>query len=169
MDTITALENGKSLVAEWVLESATPEPHRLDVWIATENLKAAVAAIMDAPWGYLMTITGLDHAAKLDENGQETQPGMLEGLYHFANGAAVLTLRIKIPYTATEIPSICEIIPSATIYEREFIELLGVDIFDTPDKSRLVLPDTWPVGVYPLRKSFTGLSKEQFDNKEVQA
>ena len=54
------------------------------------------------------------------------------------------------------VPTICDIIPSATLYERELMELFGVTVEGTPDPARLVLPDEWPEGVYPLRKSFTG-------------
>jgi Ni,Fe-hydrogenase III component G len=30
-------------------------------------------------------------------------------------------------------------------------------VVGTPDPGKLLLPDDWPDGVYPLRKSFTGL------------
>ena len=35
--------------------------------------------------------------------------------------------------------------------------MFGVDLLGTPDSDHLLLPDEWPNGVYPLRKSFTGL------------
>jgi Ni,Fe-hydrogenase III component G len=41
------------------------------------------------------------------------------------------------------------------------MELFGVEIVGTPDTDRLVLPDDWPHGVYPLRKSFTGFDSEE--------
>ena len=39
----------------------------------------------------------------------------------------------------------------------ELIEMFGFVIEDTPDPARLLLPDDWPDGVYPLRKAFEGL------------
>ena len=167
MESVSALEQGKDLLSTWVLQQAVPETHRLDVWVSPENLKLCVSALMDNQWGYLMGITGMDNAAQVNENGIETQEGMIEGIYHFANGAAILSIRVKVPYSAAQIPSICDIIPSATIYEREFIELLGVDLVDTPDTTHLVLPDGWPEDVYPLRKSFSSLPSMQSESKEV--
>jgi len=58
------------------------------------------------------------------------------------------------------------LIPSATIYEREAIELFGFDLVNTPSTDRLVLPDSWPDGVYPMRKSFTSLQPEEIEKKE---
>jgi Ni,Fe-hydrogenase III component G len=84
----------------------------------------------------------------------------VELLYHFCNGAAIITMRMKLPYANAAIDSICEVIPSATLYEREASELLGVDFIGTPSTEHLLLPDEWPVNVYPLRKSFTGLEKQ---------
>ncbi|MCX7976926.1 MAG: NADH-quinone oxidoreductase subunit C, partial [Bellilinea sp.] len=52
------------------------------------------------------------------------------------------------------LPSICPLIPSATLGERELMEMFGVKVEGTPDTSRLILADSWPEGVYPLRKSF---------------
>jgi Ni,Fe-hydrogenase III component G len=40
------------------------------------------------------------------------------------------------------------------------MELLGIEVVGTPDTSRLILPENWPAGVYPMRKSFKGLEKE---------
>jgi Ni,Fe-hydrogenase III component G len=48
-------------------------------------------------------------------------------------------------------------VPTATLYERELQEMFGFVIEETPVPDRLVLPDDWPAGVYPLRKSFSRL------------
>ncbi|NMC80497.1 MAG: hydrogenase large subunit, partial [Chloroflexi bacterium] len=50
------------------------------------------------------------------------------------------------------------LIPSATLYERELMEMMGVQLVGTPSSDRLLLPDEWPENVFPLRKSFTGLN-----------
>ena len=78
-------------------------------------------------------------------------------LYHFCRGAAIITLRVSVPYEAATVPTICGVISSATLYERELSELFGIVVEGTPDPRRLVLADDWPDGVYPLRKSFKGL------------
>ncbi|MFA4668864.1 NADH-quinone oxidoreductase subunit C [Pyrococcus kukulkanii] len=42
----------------------------------------------------------------------------------------------------------------ANWYEREAMEMLGLEARGHPDPRRLVLPDDWPSYVYPLRKDF---------------
>jgi Ni,Fe-hydrogenase III component G len=167
MDSLTRLENGKNLLVNWIEETNTPEENRLDVWVSPENFKAAIKALVDAAWGYLITITGKDQPPVLDEKGIEQEPGKIIGLYHFAQEAAVLSICVKVPYDDPKLESICDLIPSATIYEREFMELFGVDLVDTPDRERLVLPDHWPEGVYPLRKNFKGMTEEEKLGKEL--
>lgn len=152
---------GQELLKEFVRSSSSPEPNRLDLWIEASNLKKAVTTIIENQWGYLITIAGMDQPPKSDDAGNQIANGKIEGLYLFANEDAIITLRIAIDYDNPKLDSICEIIPSATIYEREFIELFGVEIVDTPDTSHLVLPDVWPENTYPLRKSFTGLRDDQ--------
>lgn len=151
MDTQTALTQAQELVQPWTISTAQPEAHRLDVKVSRENFKAAITAVKQAKWGYLAAITGLDVAATDEVEGQ------VEGLYHFCEGAAVLTIRVAVPYSDPYLPTICDLIPAATLYEREFIEMFGVILEGTPSTDRLLLADDWPVGIYPLRKSFTGL------------
>jgi len=50
------------------------------------------------------------------------------------------------------VDSITPIIPGAGWAEREARDLIGIHPEDHPDPRRLVLPDDWPDGVYPLRK-----------------
>jgi Ni,Fe-hydrogenase III component G len=137
------------------------------VWVSPENFKAAVKALVDAQWGYLITITGKDQPPVLDEESNELEPGKIIGLYHFAQEAAVLSICVQVPYDNPKLESICDLIPSATIYEREFMELFGVDLVDTPDRERLVLPDNWPEGVYPLRKDYKGMTVEEKLGKDL--
>jgi len=158
METEKFLSSAQELLTEWTIAVSEPESNRKDFKIAPENLKPAVQKLIDAHWGYLITITGLDQQLT---NVDGTKSGMLELLYHFAVGNAIATLRIDLPYDEAKIESICAIIPSATIYEREIIDLFGVEIVDTPSTEHLILPEHWPDGVYPLRKSFTGLEQSK--------
>jgi Ni,Fe-hydrogenase III component G len=133
------------LLAPWIDEPAYPEPHRLDVIVPAEELLDAVGRLLETPWGYLSTITGLDLGV---------EEGKLELLYHFSSGAVVVTLRVRTPRDKAAVPSICGFIPSASVYERELSEMLGVSVENTPNPDRLFLPDEWPAGVFPLRKDF---------------
>lgn len=147
MSEQTALESAKTLLQPWAKNIDNTQPARLNVIIDVADLTAVVQAIHTSLWGYLGGITGIDL-------GPET--GMIEVLYHFFAGPNILTLRLNIPRDKARVPSICPIIPSATFYERELIEMMGVTVVDTPNSDRLFLPDSWPDGVYPLRKDFVG-------------
>ncbi len=141
----TALQTAAHVLDQWAVEMTTPEPNRLDARINAPDLLAAVGGMVKAHWGYLAAITGLDLG------GTE---GELELLYHFCSGASIVTLRVGIPYDNAFVPSLYEIIPSVSFYERELIEMFGITVANTPNTDRLFLPDDWPEGVYPLRKDF---------------
>ncbi|MCC7512447.1 MAG: NADH-quinone oxidoreductase subunit C, partial [Anaerolineae bacterium] len=146
MTTETLLQRAAELLTPFAKDSARPENNRLDVAISAGELPAAAAALLEADWGYLSAITGMDLAPESNE---------LEALYHFCDKAAVTTLRVRLPRAGCpEIPSISQQIPAAAFFERELSEMLGVTVTGTPDPSRLFLPDDWPEGVYPLRRDF---------------
>ncbi len=145
MNTEIALQQARELLVAWAKETKTPEPNRLDVSIAISDLLFAVHALTGAHWGYLSAITGLDPGAVTGE---------LEVLYHFCQGAAVLTLRLRIPRAEGQVPSVCGIIPAASFFERELSEMFGVTITGAAYPEHLFLPEDWPPGIYPLRKDF---------------
>ena len=145
MDRDSALQIAGARLTRWAQDVKEPEPNRLDTSIETSDLVAATAALTEARWGYLTAITGLDLGV---------EAGAIEVLYHFCAGAAVVTLRVRTPRAAPSVPSICSIIPSAVLFERELSEMFGVMVAGIPNSDRLYLPDDWPAGVYPLRKDF---------------
>jgi NADH:ubiquinone oxidoreductase subunit C len=172
--TQKALDIAKGLLEEFVMASSTPEENRLDVMVSPDKLLPAIEKLQQNNWGYLSTITGLDHPgaaeSKQDESRWEKsveevsgsaydREGTIELLYHFSEGAAITTLRVSVPYSKAVVPSVCGIIPSANLYEMETIEMFGVKIENTPSEEHLLLPDGWPENTYPLRKSFTGLKE----------
>lgn len=145
MNTSNHLERAETLLSRWTDKATRPQPHRIDVEVGPGELFAAVAALVEAHWGYLAAITGLDP-------GGDT--GSLWVLYHFAEGAAVVTLRVVVPREAPAVPTIRNLVPLAGIYEQELNEVLGVTIMGAAPQGRLFLSDDWPEGVYPLRKDF---------------
>lgn len=145
MDVEQQLRSAEAQVANWITSSDRPALNRLDVTLAADRLLPAIESLLDADWGYLAAITGLDL-------GPET--GEIEVLYHFCQGPAVLTFRVRVPRSAASVPTVCGLIPSASFYERELSEMLGVEVQGTSDPRRLFLPDEWPEDVYPLRKDF---------------
>jgi ech hydrogenase subunit E len=140
------LQKADSLLADWNKEALHPEPNRLDVVVSVDDLRPAVKALTDARWGYLSAITGMDLGAA---------SGQLEALYHFCYGAAITTLRVRQPRgDDASVPTIEDIIPPASFFERELREMLGFHITGAKSSERLFIPDDWPAEVYPLRKDF---------------
>jgi NADH:ubiquinone oxidoreductase subunit C len=154
METNAILQSAQNLLAPWTKKVTSPEDPRLDIAIEPESLVEAIRAMVRAGGWHLSAITGLD-IVQTEEN-----EGQIELLYHFCNEAAVVTLRLMVPYGLPEVPTICGVIPSANLYERELVEMLGVIVDGTPMRTMLLLPDDWPDWVYPLRKSFHGLGQE---------
>jgi NADH-quinone oxidoreductase subunit C len=99
-----------------------------------------VQSLKDEGFSHLSAITGL-----------EAEDG-IELLYHLSSSRTILTLRVKIPFNDATAPTIMDIIPGATLYEREVYELLGVKFEGHKNLERLILPDSWPENKYPLRK-----------------
>lgn len=129
---------------DWVAETERPEANRLDVKLpSVKELVPIVVALRVKRLGYLSAITGLDP-------GVET--GQLEVLYQFCAGSAVITLRVRVPREGGTLPSLCQIIPSAEVFERELSEMFGITIDGLHAPERLYLPDDWPAAVYPQRK-----------------
>ena len=158
MDREKAITMANELLTPLAKEIKTPDPVRLDIILEAQALPAAVKALLNARWGYLSAITGLDWPATT-----ENEEGHIEVLYHFCEGAIIATLRVMVPYSHAVVPTVCDQIPSCTLYERELIEMFGVVVENTPNTDRLLLPDDWPTGVYPLRKEFTGLNRSKTD------
>ncbi len=153
------LQNAEDILKPYAGNFNRAEGNRLDVFITRENLLAAVQALVEVRWGYLSAITGVDRPAAQPEEGITQADGEIEVIYSFCSGAAIVNLRLRVPYSDAVVPTICGIIPSATLGERELMEMLGVKVEGTPDTSRLILADSWPEGVYPLRKSFVPASR----------
>lgn len=157
LDTSESLERAVELLTPWATSFSRPDDRRLDVEMAAADMKAAVTALVEVHWGYLAAITGIDRPAAGPAEGQVQAENEIEIMYTFCWGTAVTSIRVRVPYSQPVVPTVCDLIPSASFYERELMEMFGVDILNTPNRERLMLPDMWPEGVYPLRKSFTGL------------
>ncbi len=145
MNTLTSLEQAEKILAPWTKEAARPEPNRLDIIISGDDVFACTAALKQESWGYLSAITGLDLGP---------EAGALEALYHFCHGAAITTLRARLPRQGGSVPTLYPLYPVSSFFERELSEMFGITVINTPDSNRLFLPDDWPVGVFPMLKEF---------------
>jgi membrane-bound hydrogenase subunit beta len=91
----------------------------------------------------LGTITGLDEGPTLG------------AIYHIARESGIiLNLHISVPKDKPVIKTISARFPAADAYERELVDLLGMQVEGLPAGNRYPLPDNWPAGQYPLRKDW---------------
>ncbi|RJS79815.1 NADH-quinone oxidoreductase subunit C [Candidatus Bathyarchaeota archaeon] len=151
------LEKVKETLKEEIVEIKIPRKRRIFVKIRRKALKQAVKSLKELGFKHISTITGVD----LGEN--------IELIYHFAyKGAVELSLRLDVPKNKPDVPTITDIIPGAILYEREVHDLFGVTFEGHPQMARLILPEKWPEGIYPLRKEYTleNLKKLIFEDGE---
>ena len=99
--------------------------------------------VQRAGFTILCTITGLDLGPSLGV------------LYHLAQETGiVLTVAIAVPKEAPVIRTVTSTFPAADAYEREMVDLLGMQVEGLGPGNRYPLPDNWPAGQYPLRKDW---------------
>jgi membrane-bound hydrogenase subunit beta len=133
----------KGMHAQYLLEISTPRAGQVVLLVDKKALRTVIDSLKKEGFGHLSTITGL-------ESG-----GAVELLYHLAKEGIMLAVKVKLPLDDLSLPTITDIILGASLYEREIHDLFGVKIEGHPDLKPLILPDDWPDGVYPLRKSRT--------------
>ena len=80
----------------------------------------------------------------------------IDVLYHWAiePQGVVVTLKVLAARPEMTVESIANVVAGANWIEREMHDLLGANFRNHPDMRRLILDDSWPEGVYPLRKDF---------------
>ena len=80
----------------------------------------------------------------------------IEILYHFTLEEInlLISLRVKLNHKKPEIDSLAPIFEAANWVEREMHEILGINFKGHPNLRRLLLPEDWPEGVYPLRRDY---------------
>jgi len=111
-------------------------------------------AIRHLGFADLITITGLDEGEDLGV------------IYHLAGaGGLVLNMKTHIPKDNPRIKTVTAQFPSADIYERELMDLLGFEVEGLAAGLRYPLADNWPLGEFPLRKDWKGHSPGR--NKEA--
>lgn len=86
----------------------------------------------------------------------------IEILYHFTleDINLIVSLRVKLSREKPVVESLATSFKAANWIEREMNEMLGITFKGHPDMRRLLLPDEWPEGVYPLRADY-----EEWDEK----
>ncbi len=76
--------------------------------------------------------------------------GMFEVIYHFDFRGQLVNLKVKLPRRSPYIDTITGHFPGAELFERELMEMLGVEVRGHPDPRKLFLCEDSPS--CPLRK-----------------
>lgn len=116
------------------------------IWINTplSNSRNVIAKlIQDENYLYLSTITAVELQLEF------------ELIYHLTFTDALVSVRVKVDQNNAVLPTTTDLIPGATLYEREINDMFGVKFDNHPDLSPLLLPDGWRKDIYPLRKGWT--------------
>lgn len=125
------------------IEIDVPREHRAFVQVPAGQLKEVVEYLKQSlDMTHISTITAVDVGDDI------------EVLYHFFCQGVAVTLKTSVPKADPVVDTITPIIPGAVLYEREIQDLLGLKVKDHPDPRRLVLPEDWEEGVYPLRQDY---------------
>jgi len=134
----------KEAFKEKILEVKIPREHRIFVTVPLAQSKEVIKYLKENfGMTHITTITAID----VGDN--------IEVIYHLFSNGVSLNLRTSAPKDNPVIDTITDVLPGAILYEREIQDLLGIKVKDHPDPRRLVLPEDWPEGVYPLRKDWS--------------
>jgi NADH-quinone oxidoreductase subunit C len=131
-------------LGEAVIEVHQCEPRRGIARIDPDRTVEVAGKLIAMEGARLATATGIDVRDGIDV------------LYHWAfePQGAVVTIKVLAIRPELTVDSIANVVPGANWIEREMHDLLGANFRNHPDMRRLILDDSWPEGVHPLRKDF---------------
>jgi Ni,Fe-hydrogenase III component G len=108
----------------------------------SEAAEACLAVSKLPGFYHLSTITGMD------------QGETIALLYHFWQGRRFIVVKTEVPKGDARLRSLAPDLPSATLYEAEIQDLLGVTFYGNPYVGkRLLLPDSYPADAPPPLRS----------------
>jgi formate hydrogenlyase subunit 5 len=133
----------KNNLADAVVDLKVPREKKAYIFLKPERHRDAVSLLLKKVEDTeLSTITGVDLGNEIELN------------YHMVCEGTI-TLKNSVPKEKPVTKTITDILPGANLYEREVFDLLGVDFEGHPNMERLLLPENWPQGNYPLRRDWT--------------
>jgi formate hydrogenlyase subunit 5 len=138
----TAVNILKKNMGDLILDLKVPRQKKAYIFLKPESHHDAVLLLLKHIEDTIIsTITGVDLGSEIELN------------YHMICGGTV-TLKNRVSRDNPITKSITDILPGANLYEREVFDLLGVVFEGHPNLERLLLPESWPKGDYPLRKDW---------------
>lgn len=116
----------------------------------------------ECAFDYLVDISSVDHM------GETPRFELVYELYSYG-ASQHLRVKARVPEESAEVPSACDIWPTANWHEREIFDMMGIRFAGHPDLRRILMWDGYPH--HPLRKDFPleGLPCETPDGHFTQA
>ena len=151
------LKGLKEKFKEDIIDVFDKTPKRVYVEIKPESIKEVAKYVFKDLGARFNIASGLDARHHM------------EILYHFTIEEIdlLISLRVKLDKSKLEIDSLANMFEGANWIEREITEMLGIKFNDHPDMRRLLLPDDWPEGVYPLRRDYKEWDKGAIRDRGV--
>ena len=147
------LSDIKNRFKDDIIDFFDKSPNRVYIEIKPESITKVAKYIFENLDARFNTASGIDGRFHM------------EILYHFIIEEInlLISLRVKLEKTKKlEIDSLAPIIEATNWIEREMHELLGINFKGHPDLRKLLLPDDWPEGLYPLRCDY-----KEWDEKAI--
>lgn len=130
-----------------VLKDATWQAaDQVTITIATDALPDVVEFLYFGRGGWLPMMVGND------ERSLNGNYAVYYVLSMEESDPCYLTVRALVDPVSCSFPSVTPRVPACVWSEREVRDMFGLTPVGLPDERRLVLPDDWPEGLYPLRK-----------------
>jgi NADH-quinone oxidoreductase subunit C len=116
---------------------------RIDV--APERIREALAFMRERGFGFLASVHGLDYFPEEPRLGVQ---------YELLDMTAVdrITIRLRVPLDAPNVPSVTPDWPTADHQEREVYDMFGVIFDGHPDLRRILMPEDYEG--HPQRRDF---------------
>ena len=157
MNRAEILKDLKQRFKEDIIDVYDKSPKRVYIEIKPESLNRFARYVFKDLQARLNTASGVDVRTHI------------EILYHFSLEYInlLISLRVKLDRNKPSVESLAPLFKGANWIEREMHEILGIDFKGHPDMRRLLLPDEWPEGVYPLRRDYKEWDKNAIRDRGV--
>src|SRR6266568_1580507 len=140
------LEELKHRFGEQIEDAHAPQPNELYLHTKLELAGALCSVFYKKLQGRLAGVFAED--ARSGDN-----VFFVYYLYALDLAHAFVLVRVPLPASEPELPSLANAVPAADWQEREIQDLFGIKLIGHPNPRRCALHDDWPQ-VYPLRKDF---------------
>lgn len=134
-------EELEGLIKPYLEEVEAEKEKRVTIKVEKERYRDLLEDLRKEGVKHLSAITGTDL-------GEE-----FELIYHLDwNQGTLLNIKINLPKEEGRVKTITDLFPGAILYERENMEMLGIEFEEHPDPRRLFLYEDWPENGHPLRE-----------------